>query len=165
MRMGRFSLRPHASIEYYKLTEKGYTESGGGGAFDLTVRKRVERRDRGQCACSRWATISAATLRRGLMRFELEGGRREILSGKLGTTTASFGDGDPFTLIPSSAPAAGAAPLRFLAGGSPVSVAVEVNAEEQQSKLSIGGRVCGQLPVLGRGGAARPPLIRPARLP
>jgi uncharacterized protein with beta-barrel porin domain len=39
-RMGRLSLRPNASIEYYKLTEKGYTETGGGAAFDLTVRGR-----------------------------------------------------------------------------------------------------------------------------
>jgi hypothetical protein len=33
-------------------------------------------------------------------RLELEGGRREILSGARGKTVASFGNGTPFTLTP-----------------------------------------------------------------
>ena len=37
IRSGRFSARPIALIEYYRLKEKGYTETGGGAAFDLTV--------------------------------------------------------------------------------------------------------------------------------
>jgi len=75
-----------------------------------------------------------------MFRVELEGGRRQILSGKLGSTTASFGNGDPFTLDPEQRDSGWRGALRFLAGGSPVAVGVEANAEEQQSKLSIGGR-------------------------
>ena len=140
LRMGRLSLRPHASIEYYKLTEKGYTETGGGGALDLTVRKR-----------SSDETAANALLALGydfgsrdsdsLVRFEVEGGRREILSGSLGRTTASFGDGDPFTLDPEQRTSGWRGALRFLAGGSPLAFAAEANAEEQQDKVSLGGRV------------------------
>ena len=43
-----------------------------------------------------------------LGRVELEGGRRQILSGKLGDTIASFGNGYPSRCRPSSARAAGA---------------------------------------------------------
>ena len=140
MRMGRFSLRPHASIEYYKLTEKGYAESGGGGAFDLTVRKRSSDETAANALLALGYDFSGDP-EAGMMRFELEGGRREILSGKLGSTTASFGDGDPFTLDPEQRTSGWRGAARFLAGGSPVSVAVEGSAEEQQSKLSMGGRV------------------------
>ncbi|WP_028968924.1 autotransporter outer membrane beta-barrel domain-containing protein [Sphingomonas sp. URHD0057] len=140
MRMGRFSLRPHASIEYLKLTEKGYTETGGGGAFDLTVRKRSSDETAANALLAVGYDFSGDP-EAGMMRFELEGGRREILSGKLGSTTASFGTGDPFTLDPEQRTSGWRGAARFIAGGSPVSVAVEGSAEEQQSKLSMGGRV------------------------
>ena len=41
VKMGRFSVRPSLSLEHYKLTEKGYEETGGGDAFNLTVEKRT----------------------------------------------------------------------------------------------------------------------------
>ena len=40
-RFGRFSVRPSATIEYFRLKEKGYKEAGGGDAFDLTVDGRT----------------------------------------------------------------------------------------------------------------------------
>ena len=45
--------------------------------------------------------LGSVTLDNGVTvgaRFELEGGRRQIVSGNLGATTASFKDGTPFTL-------------------------------------------------------------------
>ena len=43
-RVGPLWIRPTASIEYLSIKEKGYTESGGGEAFDLTVDSRRARR-------------------------------------------------------------------------------------------------------------------------
>jgi hypothetical protein len=140
LRMGRLSLRPHASIEYYTLTEKGYTETGGGGALDLTVRKRSS----DETAANALLAIGYDFGSRdsdSLFRVELEGGRREILSGSFGRTTASFGDGDPFTLDPEQRTSGWRGGLRMLAGGSPLAFAAEANAEEQQDKLSLGGRL------------------------
>ena len=140
LHMGRLSVRPNASIEYYKLTEKGYTETGGGGALDLTVRKRSSDETAANALLALGYDLGGTDPDASMFRVELEGGRREILSGKLGSTTASFGNGDPFTLDPEQRTSGWRGALRFLAGGSPVAVGVEANAEEQQSKLSIGGR-------------------------
>ena len=76
-----------------------------------------------------------------MFRVEIEGGRREILSGRFGSTTASFAGGDPFTLDPEQRTSGWRGGLRMLAGGEPLAVAVEGTAEEQQSKVSLGGRV------------------------
>lgn len=141
MRMGRLSLRPHATIEYYKLDEKGYTETGGGGAYDLTVRKRTSSETAANAMLALGYNFGGSEPDADMFRIEVEGGRREILSGKLGSTTASFGDGDPFTLDPEQRTSGWRAGLRALAGGEPLSVAVEGTAEEQQSKMSLGGRV------------------------
>jgi len=75
------------------------------------------------------------------MRVEIEGGRRQILSGKLGSTTAQFEGGNPFTLDPEQRSSGWQARLRLAGGGAALSLAGEVEAEEQQGKAAIGGRV------------------------
>jgi hypothetical protein len=141
LRMGRLSLRPNATIEYYKLSEKGYTETGGGGAYDLTVRKRTSDETAANAMLALGYNFGGTEPDADMFRVELEGGRREILSGKLGSTTASFGSGDAFTLDPEQRTSGWRGGLRMLAGGDPLVVAVEGTAEEQQSKVSLGGRV------------------------
>lgn len=139
---GRFSLRPTAAIEYYSLKEKGYTETGGGDAFDLTVdsRKSTETSASGTVALG-YEIIQGRGPDEGWFRVELEGGRREILSGKLGATTARFGDGDRFTLTPEKRTSGWVGGLRLMGGGSGIAVTGEVNAEELQNKMSLGGRL------------------------
>lgn len=140
VRKGRFSIRPHASVEYYKLAENAYSETGGGDAFDLTVGKRSS----SESAANALLAIGydfAASDSGGLARLEIEAGRREILGGALGATTAAFGNGDPFTLEPEQRTSGWRGALRFLAGGAPFAVAAEASAEEQQDKLSLGGRL------------------------
>ena len=62
---------------------------------------RTSDETRGERHARAWATTSMGRIRsRAWLRVELEGGRRQILSGSLGHTTASFEDGDPFTLDP-----------------------------------------------------------------
>ena len=139
-RLGRFSFRPNASIEYFKLTEKGYTETSGGEAFDLTVRKRTSDETAANALLALGYDFVKRDLENGWLRLELEAGRREILSGSLGSTTASFGDGDPFTLDPEQRTSGWRGGLRVLAGDSSMSFVAELNAEEQQEKTSLGGR-------------------------
>jgi uncharacterized protein with beta-barrel porin domain len=140
--VGRLSLRPNASIEYYKLNEKGYTETGGGAAYDLTVRSRKS----DEAAADAMLAFGYDLVRRddedsGWMRVEIEGGRREILSGSIGDTVASFGSGTPFTLSAEGRRGGWRGGLRALGGGSSVTFVAEANAEQQRGSTSIGGRL------------------------
>jgi hypothetical protein len=138
---GRLSIRPNASVEYYKLTEDGYTETGGGAALDLTVRDRKS----DEAAANAMLTLGYDVLGSRdpdstWARLELEGGRRTILSGSLGDTVASFGNGTPFTLTAEDRTSGWRGGIRAIGGGSTMSFAVEGNAEQQQGQLSIGAR-------------------------
>jgi hypothetical protein len=140
-RMGRLTIRPNARVEYYKLNEKGYTETGGGDGFDLTVLGRKS----SESAASGMLTFGYDLM--GLepdstwMRVEAEVGYRAILGGSIGHTSASFKDGDPFTLYPEKRKSGLNGAARLLAGGQTMSVVGEVDAEEQRDKASLGARL------------------------
>lgn len=89
-RVGGLTLRSTVAVDYYKLKEDGYTETGGGDALDLTV----ESRDSDELAVTGSVAVGlefgGTDQYIGWTRFELEGGRRQIVSGNLGATTASF---------------------------------------------------------------------------
>ena len=140
-RTGRVSLRPNASIEYYKLKERGYTETGGGEAFDLTVRSRSSTETAVNALLSVGYDLLGLEPDTSWLRVEIEGGRRQILSGSIGKTTASFGDGTPFTLTPEDRTSGWRGGLRFVGGGSSLSFVAEANAEQQQGDVSLGGRL------------------------
>ena len=140
-RTGRLTLRPNVSLEYYKLNERGYTETGGGEAFDLTVRSRSSKETAANALLSVGYDFMGLEPDNGWLRLELEGGRREILSGSLGKTTASFGDGNPFTLTPEERTSGWRGGLRLIGGGSSLSFVAEANAEQQQDEVSLGGRL------------------------
>lgn len=139
---GAFSVRPTASIEHYSLKEKGYSETGGGDAFNLTVdsRKSDETAATGTLNFG-YAIISPDKDDAGWMRVELEGGRRQILSGSIGDTTARFTDGTPFTLVAEERDSSWLGGLRLVGGGEGFVVSGEVNAEQLQKDVSIGGRL------------------------
>jgi hypothetical protein len=140
-RMGRLTLRPNGSIEYYKLKEKGYTETGGGDAVDLTVAAR----DSDETAANALVSVGYDLMGTGAddswFRLELEGGRRQILSGSLGNTVASFKGGDQFTLTPEDRTSGWRGAVRAIGGGPGVNFLVEGNAEQQQGNTGIGGRL------------------------
>ncbi len=118
----RISLKPMAIVDYYHLHEKGYTETGGAltdgkDAIDLTVAGRTSK------------TSSATTTLTGIYRFgsrsnegipltiEAEGGRRNVLGGDLGNTTAHFQGGTDFVLTPDKLKSGWLGELRLLSGG------------------------------------------------
>jgi hypothetical protein len=146
-RMGRLSLRPLASIEHFSLNEDGYTEAGGGTAFDLIVDKRKSSETAANATLNIGYDLGSMKPDDGWMRVELEAGRRQILSGELGKTTARFANGTPFTLAPEDRTSGWLAALRLTGGGNSMSVTGEISAEQQQGKPSIGGRLGLQLPL------------------
>ena len=139
---GRLSIRPNASIEYYKLHEKGFTETGGGDAYDLTVRARDSKETAANAMLALgYDFMRAEDQESAWLRLELEGGRRQILSGSVGDTVASFGSSTPFTLTADDRTSGWRGGLRLLGGGSSVTFFAEANAEQQQGDVSVGGRL------------------------
>ncbi len=147
LRMGRFVVRPSVTIDHYKLTEKSYDESGGGSAFDL----HVEKRDSDETAASGLVALGYDLF--GVdpkgngkwLRVEVEGGYRGILSGSLGTTRANFDGGETFTLTPEERDSGWLAGFRLMGGDNGMVLVGEVNAEDQQGKVGLGGRFSLQL--------------------
>jgi hypothetical protein len=141
-RFGALSVRPTVSLEHFSLKEKGYTETGDSDAFNLTVGSRRSSETAAVATLALgYDLVGGAADSETFARVELEAGRRQILSGKLGTTTARFGDGTPFTLTPEDRTSGFLGALRIIGGGQGFSLTAEVNAEQQQDNLSLGARL------------------------
>lgn len=90
-RVGKLSLIPEVTADYYRLNEARHSESGGGDYFDLSVGQRS-----GHLLSS--AAILRARYNASFIRPELWIGYRQNLSVQLPDTVASFAGGDAFTL-------------------------------------------------------------------
>ena len=141
MKAGRLSIRPLAAVDYYRLHENAYAESGGGKAFNLFVNARTSDE-----------LAASATLAAGLdfggngpdqtwFRAELEGGRRQIVAGRLGSTTAHFEGGTSFTLVPEDRTNGWVGKIRAIGGIGDFRVAGEFGGEQQQGRVAIAARV------------------------
>ncbi|AXB75567.1 autotransporter domain-containing protein [Novosphingobium sp. P6W] len=92
----RFSLKPKVELEQMWLKESGYDETADSDAVALSVASRTSR------ALTATPTVTAAYSLGAIspdwrpLTFSVEAGRREVLSGKLGTTTAYFNGGDSY---------------------------------------------------------------------
>ena len=140
-RTGRLSLRPAVSIDYYKLTEDGYSETGGGDGFNLIVEDRDSDELAGSATLAAGLNFGSHEPGRTWMRAEVEGGRRQIIGGTLGNTIARFDDGDPFTLTPDARTNGWTGALRLIGGSEGMVLGGEVSAEEQQGRASVAFRV------------------------
>ncbi|MFW2829737.1 autotransporter outer membrane beta-barrel domain-containing protein [Sphingomonas sp. ID0503] len=135
--LGGFTLRPIVAIDYYRLSEKAYAETGGGAAFDLSVDKRTS----DELAVSGTVAIGYefgdGDRESGWMRIELEGGRRQLVGGSLGKTTARFAGGQDFTLTPEDRTNGWVGKIRATGGGNGLKISGEAGAEEQQGQAAI----------------------------
>jgi hypothetical protein len=138
---GSFFVRPSVGIEYYKLTEDGYQEKGGGDALDLTVSKRTSDELAANGLLTAGFELGGSQDLDGYFHLELEGGRRQILSGSLGETRAHFKDGDEFVLTPEDRKSGWVARLRGIGGGTSFRFAGEVGAEQREHKVGLSARV------------------------
>jgi hypothetical protein len=137
----RLSLRPSVGFDYYRLKEDGYTETGGGNAFNLTVDERTSDEATASAALAVAYDFGGLEPGGGFFRVEAEGGRREIVSGELGNTTARFEGGEAFTLVPEERTSGFTGKLRLLGGDSTYVIGGEVSAEEQQDHIAVAARV------------------------
>lgn len=130
-----FFVRPSVTIDYIRLSEDGYVETGG-DALNLTVEKRTS----DELAVNVGSAVGFDLLgmqRRdeNWLRIEAEGGWREILSGELGTTTARFGEGESFTLVPDERTSGWFARLRGVGGDAFYTISGELSAEKHNDEI------------------------------
>ncbi|WP_379481169.1 beta strand repeat-containing protein [Novosphingobium aquiterrae] len=137
-----FYFRPSVGIDYVRLSEDGHTETGGGTGLNLTIDKRSG----SELAAEGGLVLGIDFSGTGRddsdwIRVEVEGGRREILSGKLAATTAKFGSGTPFILLADQSRSGWYSRLRALGGTSDYQFGGEVGAEDAngQTAYSIRG--------------------------
>lgn len=140
LQMGRFSLRPSAGVDYYRLKEDGYAETGGGDAFNLTVLGRTSDETTLNGALTAGYDFGALTRDDGWVRLELEGGRRQIIGGSLGDTIAFYKGGEQFTLVSQDRTNGWTGRARLYGGTDTFRVGGEVGAEEQQNHVALSFR-------------------------
>ena len=132
----RLSILPKVAVDYYKLQESGYSESGD-GAIDLTVASR----DSDALSATTTATVAYALGRSAYgdlpLTFELEAGRRNVLDSSLGATTAHFVDGEDFTLAGGAYSSGWLGEARLRAGGYGYSWLLAAGAEEGDGKMDV----------------------------
>ena len=141
-RLGRFYLRPSASLDYLAFNENERVEGGGSDAFDQTVRARQSSR----LSAGADLTFGATYGREVWWRPEMRLGYRQTLAGGVGDTVFRFSGGQWVTL-PATQSGEGAAVVGFsLKTGSTSSyIAIEAEYEaaenEDRYNLMLAGRV------------------------
>jgi len=138
--VGRFSIRPNLAVDYYKLNEDAYRETGGGTAYDLTVRKRSSDELAVTAALAAGINFGGDNRYEQWSRIEVEGGRRERIAGALGRTTASFGSGTTFTLDPEARGGGWTGRIRAITGTTEVRLSSEVGAEQRLGDVALSAR-------------------------
>jgi hypothetical protein len=136
--LGAFTLRPQGSIDYYRLREGSYAETGGGAGFDLLVdaRKSDELAANESLALG-YRIFEDPTDDSAFMRVELEAGRREVIGGSLGATTASFAGGESFTLVPDDETGGWTGALRLKGGNADFTASGEVDGERDDGATAV----------------------------
>lgn len=136
-----FFFRPSIVLDYLSLQESAYVENGGGDALNLTVGERESEElglNLGMAAgVDLFGMKSHDTI---WTRIEAEGGWRELLSSKLGVTTAHYGDGDDFSLLPEQRESGWFARLRGFGGDAFYTIGGELGVEEQFGKIGYNFR-------------------------
>lgn len=110
---GNLYVRPQATLDYIRLAEGSYTETGGGDGMDLAVGSRTSSR------LSAFAGVAVGALYGADHSWgpEVLVGYKGVLSENLGVTTAKFAaGGNPFTLTADNLSGQGAAARFSLRG-------------------------------------------------
>ncbi|KWV91073.1 autotransporter outer membrane beta-barrel domain-containing protein [Erythrobacter sp. YT30] len=128
----RFTLTPLVSLEYFRLDEDGYEETGGGDGMNLIVE------DRSSDSLSINSTLALAYAIGPQqpdmipMSIEIEAGRRTVLNGSLGDTIAEFEDvGDSFRLMAPDIESAWLGEISIIGGGYDFLWSVNAAAEHE----------------------------------
>ena len=141
-RFGRYYVRPLVGVDYLYISEGEREDSGGGDTFNLTIEERTSSR----LSASAELALGAEFGRDFWWRPEVKVGYRQVLSGEVGETTASFAGGTPFTLVAQDAGDGALIAGLAIRAGTPMSyLAAELEMErvknEQRYKALLSGRV------------------------
>lgn len=131
----RLSFRPRISGDYYRLDENSYSQTGGGAAFDLKVNSRSSNELAAEGSVTVGYDLNQAKNGASRLRIELEGGERTILSGSIGSTTATFGTGQSFTLLPDARKDGWLGRFRLIGGSTGFTFGAEAGAEDQAGRV------------------------------
>ena len=139
--LGDFYARPELAMDYLGLNEAGYSESGGGPGFDLSVAGRNSNRMTGTAEL----TLGREWGKDAWLRSEITFGYIDVISGNVGDTVANFAGGNPFSLSPDGTQGGWAvAGFSFKAGSASSYFALEgdidYRAGEQIYDIRIAGR-------------------------
>ncbi|MBB3858822.1 hypothetical protein GGQ88_000062 [Novosphingobium hassiacum] len=133
-----FFFRPAVSIDYVRLKENAYSEKDGGAALDLIV----DGRKSDETGVNAGLTLGVDFYGNrknddNWLRLETEGGRREIVSGGLGDTTARFKDGTPFTLSGEGSTDGWFGRVRMFGGTTGFTLGGELGAEQRHKDVAL----------------------------
>lgn len=127
-----FFFRPSLTIDYLRLSEDGYEETGGGDALNLTVEDRSSKELALNAGLALGVDLWGMQARDSTwFRLEGEGGWRELLTSDLGATIARYGDGEQFVLTPEGRDSGWFTRVRALGGDGSYRIAGELGLEEQ----------------------------------
>ena len=113
----QLTIRPRNSIEWFQLREGGYEEEGGNLATDLIVDSRTSSSLAVHNSLNITWSIAPRERDYRPLTFEIGGGRRTILSGDTGRTTANYEDGERFSIDPVKLQSAWTGEAAVFAGG------------------------------------------------
>ena len=111
-----FSLRPRGFLEYDRLQENRYIETGD-TPIALTVGKRTSSQTVATTTLAALWSAGPSNHEGRPFTVELEAGRRTWLAGNLGTTTATFETGDTFSINGGHLPSAWVGQFSIMQGG------------------------------------------------
>ncbi len=142
----RFSLRPRIDFEQYWLHEKGYSEDADSDAIALTVASRTSKSTSVTPMLAMAYSVGEISPDWRPLTFQLDAGRREVVAGSLGKTTAYFNGGDTydagssFTIDPDSIKGAWIGELSMSAGGYDFTWKLTGRVEQTNDSTDISAR-------------------------
>ncbi|MCT2398454.1 autotransporter outer membrane beta-barrel domain-containing protein [Novosphingobium mangrovi (ex Huang et al. 2023)] len=137
-----FFFRPQVSVDYVRLREDGYAETGD-DALGLVVDKRTSDEFGLNGGMTVGFDLMGMNARdENWMRIETEGGWREVLGGSLGATTARLGTGDvapgeAFTLSPEGSTSGWFGRLRAFGGSVGFIMGGELSADRRHGEVNL----------------------------
>jgi len=142
LKMGIFTLRPNGTVNYARLHENGHAETGGGLGYDLSIASRST----SELSATGMLAVGIHFGGKGdpdetSFRVEAEGGRRTVLSGQGGLTTAHFTGGSDFTLSPEERKSTYVGDLRLSFGSSAYDFSATAGGEVRDGYHGLVGRL------------------------
>ena len=138
---GHFSLKPMEVLDYWHLSENGYAESGA-VPIDLAVSGRNSNVSTATSTLTAAWSAGPSDHDGRSLTIEIEGGRRSILSGDLGATTASYldGSGSPFVISPEAQKGGWLGEARISIGGADYTWQFAAGAQQTVGKPDLSAR-------------------------